>query len=275
MTQGAIVKARKGPAAFIMDTDFRDRKIFDALIRTFTREKANNAGEWMIRLGRYFLGAPYAAGTLEKEGPEALVMNLRQFDCFTFVENIIALSRLFLSGHVSFDRYREILAFIRYRQGCLNGYASRLHYFSDWIFDNERKGIVKNISRLLDGRPFSKKNNFMTEHPDQYPALKDRDVYRQMRVMEKRVQQRVRYYIPRVSLKRVETQIADGDLIAVTTRVEGLDVTHVGVAVHERQKIHFLHASSLAGSVIISTETLEHYLAGSKDRSGIMVARVV
>jgi hypothetical protein len=258
-----------------MDTDFRDRKIFDALIRKFTREKANSTGKWMIKLGRHFLGTPYAAGTLEKEGPEALVINLRQFDCFTFVENIIALTQLFLSDHISFDRYREILASIRYRKGQMNGYASRLHYFSDWLFDNERKGIMKNISRILGGQPFSKKINFMTEHPDHYPALKDLNVYRQMRIIERRVQQRVRYYIPRVSLKKIVNRIADGDLIAVTTRTEGLDVTHVGIAVHVRQRIYFLHASSLAGSVIISTETLDRYLAGSKDRSGIMVARAI
>ena len=259
----------------IMKADFRDRKIFDALTRTFTREKANTAGEWIIRLGRHFLGAPYAAGTLEKEGAEALVINLRQFDCLTFVENIIALTQLFRSEHVSFDRYREILASIRYRQGHLNGYASRLHYFTDWLFDNERKGIVKNISRILGGQPFSKKVNFMTEHPDHYPALKDRDVYRQIRAIERRIQQRVCYYIPRASLKKIENRIVDGDLIAVTTRTEGLDVTHVGIAVHVRQRIHFLHASSLAGSVIISTETLERYLAKSKDRSGIIIARAV
>lgn len=259
----------------IMETDFRDRKIFAALTRTFTREKANTAGEWIIRLGLHFLGAPYAAGTLEKEGPETLVINLRQFDCLTFLENIIALTQLFLSDHVSFERYRETLEIIRYRQGRLNGYASRLHYFTDWLFDNERKGIVKNISRIPCGQPFSKKINFMTEHPDHYPALKDRDVYRQIRAIERRIQQRVCHYVPRASLKKIENRIVDGDLIAVTTRTEGLDVTHVGIAVHVRHGIHFLHASSLAGSVIISTEPLERYLARSMDRSGIMVARVV
>lgn len=262
-------------SGLIMETDFRDQKIFDALTRTSTREKANTAGEWIIRLGRHFLGTPYAAGTLEKEGPEALVINLRQFDCLTFVENITALTQLFLSDYVSFERYREILASIRYRQGHLNGYASRLHYFTDWLFDNQRKGIVKNISRILGGQPFSKKVNFMTEHPDHYPVLKDHNVYRQIRAIERRIQLRARYYIPMVSLKKNENRIADGDLIAVTTRTEGLDVTHVGIAVHVRQRIHFLHASSLAGSVIISTETLDRYLARSKDRSGIMVARAV
>jgi hypothetical protein len=260
-----------------MDADFRDRKIIDALSQKFmmAKDRTNTAGEWMLSLGRYFLGTPYAAGTLEKEGPETLVINLRQFDCFTFVENIIALTRLLPSGHVSFDRDQETLTSIRYRRGRLDGYASRLHYFSDWLFDNQRKGIVKNISRALDGQPFSKKIDFMTGRPDQCPALTDRDLYRQMQAVERRIQKRAVYYIPKASVITIENQIADGDLIAVTPHTEGLDVVHVGIAVHVKQKLHLLHASSHAGRVIISTETLDRYLDESKNRTGIMAARVV
>jgi hypothetical protein len=252
-----------------------DRKIFDDLVRKLIPEKSNTAGQWMIRLGRHFLGFPYAAGTLEKKGPESLVINLRQFDCFTYVENITALSRLFLSGFVSFECYRNTLSNIRYRHGCIGGYVSRLHYFSDWLYDNERKGIVKIISRIPEGRPLSKMIEYMTQHSDQYPALQDIDTYRQMKAIERRIQRRVCRYIPKDALKDVETRIVDGDLIAVTTRTEGLDVTHVGIAVRRRKRIHILHASSHAGEVIVSPETLGRYLDKSNDRSGIILARVI
>jgi len=259
----------------MMAAGFRDREIFNALSQNFDRHMAGNAGERILALGRYFLGAPYAAGTLEKDKPEALVVNLRQFDCFTFVENCVVLAHLFSSDPVSFARYREALTFIRYRRGRLDGYASRLHYFSDWLFDNQRKGIVKNISIIPGGQSFAKKIHFMTEHPDQYPALQDRAAYRQMRDVERRMQRRVRHYIPKTALKKMEGRIADGDLIAVTTLLEGLDVTHAGIAVHVGQKLHLLHASSLAGCVLVSTETLDRYLAGIKACSGVMVARMV
>lgn len=258
----------------MMAAGFRDREIFNALSQNFDRHMAGNAGERILALGRYFLGAPYASGTLEKDKPEALVVNLRQFDCFTFVENCVVLAHLFSSGPVSFARYREALTFIRYRRGRLDGYASRLHYFSDWLFDNQRKGIVKNISFILGGQPLSKKIHFMTGHPDQYPALQDRAVYRQMRDVERRTQHRVRHYIPKAALKKMEGRIADGDLIAITTRIEGLDVTHAGIAVHVGQGLHLLHASSLAGCVLVSTETIDRYLTENKTCSGVMVARM-
>jgi hypothetical protein len=259
----------------MMAAGFRDREIFASLSQDFDRDKAGAAGERILAVGRHFLGAPYAAGTLEREGPEALVINLRQFDCFTFVENCVVLAHLFSSGPVSFARYREALAFMRYRRGRLDGYASRLHYFSDWLFDNQRKGIVKDISFVLGGRPLSKNIHFMTGHPDQYPALKNSAVCRQMRAVERRMQRRMRYFIPKAALKKMEGRIAGGDLIALTTRIEGLDVTHAGIAVYLGQRLHLLHASSHAGRVLVSAETLERYLAGNKTCSGIMVARMV
>ncbi|MBA4397446.1 MAG: DUF1460 domain-containing protein [Syntrophus sp. (in: bacteria)] len=258
----------------LMTESFLEQEIFYALGRNFDRGKAVAAGERILAVGRYFLGAPYAAGTLEKDGPEALVVNLRQFDCFTFVENTVVLAYLFSSGPVSFARYREALTYIRYRSGRQDGYASRLHYFSDWLFDNQRKGIMKDISAGLGGQPFSKKINFMTGHPDQYPALNDRTVYRQMRAVERRMQRRVRYCIPKAALRKMEGRIAGGDLLAMTTRIDGLDVTHAGIAVHVGKQLHLLHASSLAGCVLVSTETLESYLAGNKTCSGVMVARM-
>jgi hypothetical protein len=267
-----IVMAGKGSS--MMAAPARDRAFFDSLSQTFARIGTESAGERILAMGRFFLGAPYGAGTLERQGPEETVIDLRRFDCFTFVETVVALVHSFYSGPAFFDRYRDILTLIRYRGGRRDGYASRLHYFSDWLYDNERKGIIGNISRILDGQPFEKKINYMTGHPDQYPALKNRDVYRQMRDVERRMQRRMRHYIPKAMLKNMEGRIADGDLIAFTSTTEGLDCAHVGIAVRVEGGLHLLHASSAAGGVIVSRETLDRYLDANEAFSGIMVARM-
>jgi hypothetical protein len=252
-----------------------ERAFFDSLAHQFDRIRADSAGDRILRLGRLFLGAPYAAGTLEREGPEALVIDMRRFDCFTFVETVVALAHSLSFGPPSFDRFSDMLLRIRYRGGRTDGYASRLHYFSDWLCDNGRKGLIRSISRVLGGQPFEKKIHYMTHHPDNYPALADRDVFRWMRVVERRMQQRVRHYIPKTMLKHIEGRIADGDLIAVTTRIDGLDVSHVGIACRVEGDLHLLHASSAAGAVIVSPETLCRYLAQDETLSGVMVARIV
>ena len=254
-----------------------DRKICESLLRTahHRSEAAKSVNELMIEAGKYFLGTPYASNVLEREGPEKLVINLRQMDCFTLVENVLALARLIKSGKSDFGDYADALAVIRYRQGRLEGYPSRLHYFSDWIFDNQRKGIVKDMTKATGGQPYLKKIDFMTRYADRYPALQDRNIYRQMAAVERRMRRRVIYYIPKQSVRNMESRIADGDLIAVTAAEEGLDVTHVGLAIHAKKKLHLLHASSAARKVVISKETLDRYLAGNKSRTGIMVARAV
>jgi hypothetical protein len=257
-----------------MDEGQRDQEIFQALARILSRKRTDTAGSRMLTVGLYFLGAPYAARTLDPEGPERLVVNLRQFDCFTFVENCVVLSYLSAKETISWGRYREILEGVRYRGGRAGDYASRLHYYCDWLFENRRRGILKDIVPLPGAQALSKKINYMTIHADRYPALQDRNIHRQMKSVERRIQRRANLYVPKSQSGIVEGYIADGDLIAFTSRTDGLDVSHVGIAVHSGRGLHLLHASSLAGSVVLSAGTIDHILAGDETCSGLMVARV-
>ena len=136
----------------------QDQKIFAELIRFLDKKKNSTTfpGQLMLEIGKFFLGTPYRAGTLETKGAEHLVVNLREHDCFTFVENVVALAWLVKSREKSFDAFRRVLLKIRYRQGRLQGYSSRLHYFSDWIHDNQKKGIVRDVTAEIGGRPLRK-----------------------------------------------------------------------------------------------------------------------
>jgi hypothetical protein len=163
---------------------------------------------------------------------------------------------------------------IRYRHGRLQGYCSRLHYFSDWIYDNEKKGILRDITREIGGRPLKKAIAFMTKHPDLYPPLKNKANLRRMKSLERTISRRSLFSIPKKALKRLEDRIRDGDLIAITTNREGLDVQHVGLAARVKNRIHLLHASNVEKKVVLSQKTLYRYLMESKARTGLMVARI-
>jgi hypothetical protein len=250
-----------------------DRRIFQKLVHSLA-DGERPVGELAVAVGRFFLGRPYAAGTLEKRGPERLVVNLRQFDCFTLVENAAALARLIGADEKDFAGYLAALEAMRYRGGLLNGYASRLHYFSDWLRDNERKRILKDVTREIGGSPFPGEIGFMTRHSGMYPALRNQEVWRQMRIAERRCSRRRLFHIPKKELKELESGIRDGDLIGVTTDTEGLDVVHAGLAVRVKKKLHLLHASRTAGMVLLSPETLSRYLAANKTRAGVIVGRL-
>ncbi len=254
-----------------------DRAIYDDFIRSLCRdgERTRPVGELMLGVGKYFLGFPYAGNTLERKGKETLVINLRGFDCFTFVENVVALAWLMREGKAHFKEYAAQLKKIRYRHGLAKGYSSRLHYFSDWLYDNERKGILKNVTRRSGGEPFRNNFNFMTSHREEYAALSNEKSYREMMTIEKRLSGRIMHHITKDALGKFEDMVEQGDLIAITTDIEGLDVMHVGLAVRLRSRIHLLHASELEKMVVISHVTLHQYLSRRKMMSGIMIGRLI
>ncbi|MGD0915824.1 MAG: N-acetylmuramoyl-L-alanine amidase-like domain-containing protein, partial [Thermodesulfobacteriota bacterium] len=175
-----------------MNRQRQDRRIFEELMRFLDKKKplATFPGQLMLETGKFFLGAPYMAGTLEAKKAEHLVVNLREFDCFTFVENVVALVRHAKSPERSFEAFQTVLKKIRYRKGRLQGYCSRLHYFSDWIHDNQKKGILKDVTTKIGGRPLRKTITFMTTNPDLYPPLQDPRNLRRMKSLERTLSRR-------------------------------------------------------------------------------------
>ena len=259
-----------------MNRQGEDRRIFEELIAFLDRKKTsvNFSGQLMLEIGKFFLGKPYVSGTLETKKSEHLIVNLRKFDCVTFVENVIALIQLLKFRKKSFEAFRRSLQKIRYRQGRLQRYTPRLHYFSDCIHDNQKKGILRDVTTEIGGRPFRKAISFMTRNPNLYPPLKNESNLERMKSVERTIGRRTLVFIPKKGLRRLEDRIRDGDLIAITTNREGLDVQHVGLAARMKNRIHLLHASSTEGEVVLSKRTLYRYLMESRARSGIMVARV-
>ena len=254
-------------------------------------------GDLMARLGERFVGTPYEPHTLELPGPERLVINLEALDCVTFVENILVLARLAWSPSPGStdapgaagapsrrtalpddpDRfqaaYREELTRIRYRGGVLDGYPSRLHYFSEWIADNEASGLVEAISRELGGVADPAPIHFMSTHPDAYRQLADPATVAEIARMEARIGQAERYYVPAQAIDASSGGIQDGDIIAATSTVAGLDIAHTGIAVRRDGVLRLLHAPLVGSQVQLSEESLAERIGRIGGQDGIMVAR--
>jgi len=231
----------------------------------------------VVEIGESFIGTEYLAHALEEEGDEQLVINLSGLDCTTLVENCLALSRCVKKGSISFDDYMGELQFIRYRDGIVDGYTSRLHYFSDWITNNIAKSVVEDVTAQIGGEPIRFHLNFMSTHPDSYKQLKENpELIPIIQMQEEEISSREYYYIPKEEFESKEKLINNGDIIAITTKVEGLDIGHVGIAVRmDDGRIHLLHAPSPNTEVHITELTLEEYLMKYKRHSGVIVLRVL
>lgn len=238
-------------------------------------------GELMAELGLELVGTAYVPQTLEVDGPERLVVNLRGLDCVTFVENVYALATIIKDDAAARtdDRaaleteYERALQTLRYRNGYIDGYATRLHYFSEWIIDNELKLLLTDITGELGGVIDQEPLNFMSTHRDAYRQLSDPDLLADIELIEDRLSSRGRYVIPEDRIGDVAPHIRNGDIIAATSSIRGLDVAHTGLALWVGDDLHLLHAPLVGDSVEISTLPLADRITRIDGQDGIIVAR--
>ena len=230
-------------------------------------------GDAAAAFGQHFLGKPYVGHTLEAPGDEHLVINLREFDCLTFVENMLALARCVKSGERGFDAFQRQLTTIRYRGGVIDGYPSRLHYFSDWVNDNVKKGIVENLTRNLGGKSYRKAITFMTTHAESYRQLERKDFVRRVAEREKVLSRERHYHIPSDRIAGIQNRLQNGDLIGTTTTMEGMDVSHTGMVLRQGNVVRFMHASLSGKNVLVSPGSLAEYVTGISSHTGIIVLR--
>lgn len=250
-----------------------DKGIFESYLNSVQTVDKLCSDILMDETAKFFLGVPYVGKTLEYE-PERLIVNLREMDCMTFVENVLALAEASASGTPSWQTYLEKLQQIRYRDGKIEDYTSRLHYTSDWIYENEKKGLIADITKEIGGVPLAMDVSFVSTHPESYMQLQSHPEYiAVMAKKEKEINSRQYYYIPKEEIDKREAQIRTGDIVCFVTSIKGLDISHVGIVHKEGDKMTFIHASSGKKRVIINEESLQDYVLGIKKSKGIMVLR--
>ena len=247
--------------------DFKKRiKIIQELPET-------KEADLLVSIGKTFLDTPYVAHTLDQGTKEDLVINFKGLDCTTFVENVLAFTLMQLAKENSLEQFAQQLTKIRYRDGVMHGYASRLHYFTEWISNNEEKGILKDVTKMLGGNLVEAPRTFMSAHREAYPLLADKENFQGVVQTEAALKTNPYYVIPLSRIETLESSLKEGDILAFATKIEGLDVTHTALAIEIKDRIHILHASS-SGQVEISKLPLLEYIKGIKHSSGLIVARL-
>ena len=270
MATASVIFAKQNP---IYTRD--DIVVFDKYVQYIEPYRNKPMEDVLQATAEFFLESPYVANTLEA-ADEILIVNLRELDCTTFVENVIALSLAARGEKLSFDAFVDELRKIRYRNGSIDDYSSRLHYTCDWVFENQQRGIVENISRQLGGTKDVRKIHFMTSHREAYRQLaSDEQMLQKMSLREKIINDRGGfYYLPKEQILSQSDNIPNMAMITFVTSIDGLDVSHVAFAYRQNGKLTFIHASSVAKKVIIQPATLSEYCASQKLCKGVMVMKI-
>lgn len=250
---------------------------FEQIMQNAQRQNLSDRtmSEIIQTVAKEFLGTTYKANLLDRSNKEKLVVTFEQLDCVLFVETVLAIARGIALQDYSYQTFVNHLQNQRYRNGELPEYCRRLHYFSDWVMDNQNRGNVQNISLNLGGISQNKTLNFMSKNRHRYPPMVNNDANYQCIVdQESQLAEVTINYIPKHQINRVYSQLQPGDIIGVATNISGLDFTHTGLVYrHQNGSIGFIHASP-AGTVTTARD-LKRYVRNVKNSMGIVVVRAI
>jgi hypothetical protein len=239
-------------------------------------------GRSATRVGELAGGTPYQPFTLEaylesggSPASEPLILSLTRFDCVTLVEACLAIARLAgRDGAITWDGFGGEVERMRYRGGGRRGYSSRLHYFSEWISDGAKRGLLRDLGAELGGAEDTRPLRFMTTHREKYRALGDGAVFAEVQAIERRLDGRARLVIPTKRVPLVVDRIESGDVLAFATEIPGLDVTHTAFAYRSPDRVlRVLHAPLSGGVVEVTRASLPEYVAAIRRSTGVLVAR--
>lgn len=293
-------------ATRIFQLSANDRQKLITLQTQFQKQQWQNLefGDRIQQVAQQFIGDPYRAYLLDQSPTEQPFISLSEFDCVLFLETVLALTSVLSSAQpvdmsptaypstavrpldhgqdhaqvesIENNLFQEIQRY-RYHDGKLESYCNRLHYFSDWVLDNQRRGLVKDVGII----PLKRSLNFMTEHWQKYPKIVNNQSLKNcIQTAESTISQKLQdgqlNYIPIDRLRQQEPNLRSGDLIGLVTDIKGLDVTHSGFLYRQglpgsKSPVGLLHASVRSGIKI--SPNLERYVRGVEGAIGIIVAR--
>lgn len=257
---------------------FEGDEVFNRLVEKARREdwKALGVGEIMGRVAMELRGTPYVGATLELyDDREVCAINLLGLDCVTLFENALGFARMVRKGKDSPADLLAEVTFTRYRGGRLSDYVSRLHYTTDWFHDNVVKGVVRDVTPDLPGAvPYTRKVGFMSTHPASYRQLKANPaMVSKIAGIENEINGRSMKYVPKEKIAAIERLLKTGDIVGVTTTIEGIDISHTGLCYRDdKGLLRFLHASLTKKEVTLD-ERLSAYVASVSKHTGVMIVR--
>ncbi|HEY3781749.1 MAG TPA: N-acetylmuramoyl-L-alanine amidase-like domain-containing protein [Fimbriimonadaceae bacterium] len=274
----ALAKHSKPASRKKTEVHFTGKHAYAAILDKAVDEKWSMLpmGDLIGQIATYLLGTPYVNYTLDHSADhEYCIVNLQELDCVTFVESTLALARAIKLGDNDDESLAKQVELIRYRNGECNGFCSRLHYLSDWFYDNEKKHLLHDYTKELKGAEKTDKQlSLMSSRSNQYKQLKAHpELVPAIRHCELAINKRPHYYLPKADVQAAEEFMQTGDIIAITTSAKILDCAHTGFCYRDdKGLLRFLHASLTHKKVWLDQE-LAAYLNGIHAFTGIMVAR--
>lgn len=186
---------------------------------------------------------------------------LKHLDCMTYVEHVLAIASCHNSPSES-EFLCRLIDIVYNASGKALLSHHRNHFTSVWGDVNEQKGYLQNIARnakhavtrelylnkVGDNRTFYVEDSFMIAAKPQ-----------------------IMWYFPVNTVLEGKVPMVSGDIVAMVTDKEGLDVTHMGFYIEQHGQRWLRHASLKLNRVV--DQAFDDYLREGKHIKGLMVFR--
>ena len=253
---------------------------YQALIQQGLAENwsALSIGDRTTKVGLALVGTPYRNYTLELDDRiEAPCVNMAGMDCWTFFEIALGTARaLKASENPTTQDLLRMIELDRYVGGRCNGlFTSRLHYLEQWLYDNQSRGLVKNVTPALPGARRLKRDlkEMSVTWRSSRQLRANPGLVPQLARIERRLSKRGIWYVPRSKVAAAERYLRNGDIVCVVTTWPRGYTSHVGIVYWDNSGVlRFMHASKNSGEVIVDSR-LSSYIKRYSTHAGIMVAR--
>jgi hypothetical protein len=266
-----------------LKTVFKGQDQFNRLVSLAKENdwKSLPIGQRTAAVGQSLLGTRYKSYTLEIDNRiESPSVNFTGLDCWTFFETSLAFARMLNEPEETWtpENFLHYIEVDRYRGGvCTGEYLSRLHYLEDWLYDNDKRGLVEDLTTKLGGQSVPHSAREMTAGWRHYRYLaSNKSLLGPLAKMEANVSSRALYQIPKNRVAKIEPKLQSGDIIGIVSHDGRLySTSHVGLALRTSDGVlHFMHASAPHnyGKVVVDSR-LSDYLKKYRSDSGILVAR--
>lgn len=266
-----------------MATVFKGENKFHALVAKAERENWRSLplGQRTVKAARAMLGTPYVNYTLEVDDRiESPVVNFNGMDCWTFYENALGFARMlrYKPGPYRPQDLLHMVELERYRSGrCTGDYLSRMHHLEEVFYDNQKRGLAKNITPHLSGATRLRREiREMTVQWKSYRYLRNNpSLVPKIGAIEKRVSRLPVHHVPKSRVRSIESSLQDGDICAITSTWKYGYTSHVGLIVKQKGRAYFMHATSDRdkGRRTVIDRPITDYLNGSSKHAGIVICR--
>jgi len=205
-------------------------------------------------LSKQFLDLDYVESTLigDINIPEVFMINLKGVDCFTFIDYIEAMR---LSA--SFPEFKVNLRKVRYKSGIV-AFENRNHFFTDWREFNS--DFIDDITEEIGAEKTIRVQKTLNQKKDRTYFLPGIQT----------VKREIKYIPPDSIDDSVLSKLRTGDYVGIYSKVNGLDVSHVGIIVKDGDNLCLRHASSQKEHRKVVDQDFKKYISG---KPGIIVLR--